>query len=81
MDCGQPKSDSDGERLTVVGVGASAGGLEALTELLEQMSPGFPASPPGCSRRAGGKSSRTEDRGAATDRGWWNLASMRTSIV
>jgi two-component system CheB/CheR fusion protein len=39
MDCGQPKSDSDGERLTVVGVGASAGGLEALTELLEHMSP------------------------------------------
>jgi two-component system CheB/CheR fusion protein len=27
------------DRLTVVGVGASAGGLEALTELLEQLSP------------------------------------------
>jgi len=39
MDGGQPKSDSDGGRLTVVGVGASAGGLEALTELLEHMSP------------------------------------------
>jgi two-component system CheB/CheR fusion protein len=39
MDVEQPKPDSDEERLTVVGVGASAGGLEALTELLEQMSP------------------------------------------
>ena len=39
MDDEQPKSVPDDERLTVVGVGASAGGLEALTELLEQTSP------------------------------------------
>jgi two-component system, chemotaxis family, CheB/CheR fusion protein len=38
VDGEQPKSVPDDETLTVVGVGASAGGLEALTELLEQMS-------------------------------------------
>jgi hypothetical protein len=39
MDSQRPGSNSDDDKLTVVGVGASAGGLEALTELLERLSP------------------------------------------